>query len=224
MTHELKKRITTSTFLFVIAIFCIFFHRTIFSISVLLILFISYREWSKMNYKYFYKKKSSINDPYIIVKILGFSYLILVFYSALFLRDQNKFYFMIILLICIFSDIGGYVFGKIIGGKKLTRISPNKTVSGSAGSFAFSLIPLILFSFQNYVLIDLNFSLKNILFCLVISLSCQIGDLIISFFKRLNKVKNTGNILPGHGGLLDRIDGIIFVLPTIYILKIIDIF
>jgi len=109
------------------------------------------------------------------------------------------------------SDIGGYIFGKLIGGKRLTKISPNKTISGSAGSFIFSLLTLILF---NYDLI-----LKNLLFCLIVSLSCQLGDLIISYFKRLNKVKDTGNILPGHGGLLDRIDGIIFVIPVVHILK-----
>ena len=101
--------------------------------------------------------------------------------------------------------------GKTIGGKRLTKISPNKTISGSIGSFIFSLAPLLLF---NYDLI-----LKNLLFCLTVSLSCQVGDLIISYFKRLNKVKNTGNILPGHGGLLDRIDGIIFTIPIVHILK-----
>ena len=131
----------------------------------------------------------------------------------------GEIFFIFILCVCASSDMGGYFVGKTIGGKKLTKISPNKTISGSIGSFIFSVLPLFLFNFQNYVVINFDLSLKNILFCLIISLSCQVGDLIISYFKRLNKVKDTGNILPGHGGLLDRIDGIIFAIPTIYILK-----
>ena len=126
--------------------------------------------------------------------------------------------------ICACSDIGGYIFGKIIGGKKLTKISPNKTISGSIGSFIFSIIPLGFFYSQTDLDLSTYLSLKKILYCLIISLSCQIGDLIISYFKRLRNVKNTGNILPGHGGLLDRIDGIIFAMPVVYILKITQIF
>ena len=110
--------------------------------------------------------------------------------------------------------MGGYIFGKIIGGKKLTKISPKKTISGSIGSFVFSIIPLFITNLQNNINIDLDFSFKNIIFCLIVSLFCQLGDLLISFFKRLSKVKDTGKILPGHGGMLDRIDGIIFAIPT----------
>ena len=137
---------------------------------------------------------------------------------------EDGIFFIIILCTCICSDTGGYIFGKTIGGKKLIKISPNKTVSGCVGSFIFSLLPIFLFNFQNYIDFNFDLSLKNILFCLVISLSCQIGDLIISYFKRLNKVKDTGGILPGHGGLLDRIDSIIFAIPTASILKLSQIF
>ena len=91
-------------------------------------------------------------------------------------------------------------------------------------SFIFSTLPIFLFNFQSYIDFNFDLSLKNILFCLVISLSCQIGDLIISYFKRLNKVKDTGSILPGHGGLLDRIDGIIFAIPIVWFLKISQVF
>ena len=137
---------------------------------------------------------------------------------------EDIIFFIFVLFICIFSDVGGYVIGKTIGGKKLTSISPNKTISGSFGSFIFSVLPLFLFSYQNFIFLNFDLSLKNIFFCLIISLSCQLGDLIISYFKRLSSVKDSGIILPGHGGLLDRIDGIIFAIPVACILKLSQIF
>ena len=213
MTKELKKRIITSIILFMFALLFISINYIVFSIATVIVLFICFNEWCGINYKYFSKKKPSslIFNSYFFVKLLGAFYLVIVFYSSLNLRNEDVVFFIFILCICVLSDIGGYIFGKLIGGKRLTKISPNKTISGSAGSFIFSLLTLILF---NYDLI-----LKNLLFCLIVSLSCQLGDLIISYFKRLNKVKDTGNILPGHGGLLDRIDGIIFVIPVVHILK-----
>ena len=114
----------------------------------------------------------------------------------------------------MFSDIGGFTVGKIIKGPKLTKISPNKTISGSIGSVLFSFIPLIILNYffpENFLL-----SKSNLLFCFEITIVCQLGDLFISFFKRKAKVKDTGNILPGHGGLLDRVDGIMFALPYAY--------
>ena len=124
-----------------------------------------------------------------------------------------------IITICIFSDIGGYVFGKIFRGKKLTKISPNKTISGLLGSYIFSIISVVIIFHSNYIYGQLeNFSLLNFLYIFVISTISQIGDIIISYFKRLSNVKNTGNVLPGHGGLLDRIDGLIFVFPVIFVL------
>ena len=134
------------------------------------------------------------------------------------------FFFLYILSICICSDIGGYIVGKNVGGKKLTKISPNKTISGSLGSFIFSILPVLLFNLQNYTGVSFKILPINIVLCLIVSLVCQLGDLLISYFKRLNKVKDTGTILPGHGGLLDRIDGLIFAIPTVYILKITQIF
>ena len=131
--------------------------------------------------------------------------------------EKSKLTLLFIILVCIFSDIGGYVIGKSIGGKKLTKISPNKTISGSIGSFFFSLFPIIILEniFGNFIIENIFI---YILICLFLSLICQLGDLSISFFKRKANVKDTGTILPGHGGLLDRIDGIIFVLPIAYIL------
>ena len=122
-------------------------------------------------------------------------------------------------MICVFSDIGGYIFGKIFGGKKLTKISPKKTVSGSIGSFILSYIGffLIYFYFNNLLFVIIDF--ETLFFIpIIISLICQLGDLFISFYKRKAKIKNTGNLIPGHGGLLDRIDGLIFALPIGFII------
>ena len=135
----------------------------------------------------------------------------------LFISDLLNFIF--VLLICIFSDTGGYIVGKFLGGKKLTKLSPKKTISGSIGSFIFSLIPIIIFwFFYNNYYESRDISLL-VFTCLFLSLICQAGDLFISFFKRQAKVKDTGSLLPGHGGLLDRIDGIIFVLPIAFIFE-----
>ena len=108
------------------------------------------------------------------------------------------------------------VFGKIIGGKKLSKISPNKTIAGTVGSFILSVIPLIIVLNFNYL--DIEFNPTNIMFCLLISLISQLGDLFISLIKRKAKIKDTGNLLPGHGGILDRVDGIIFAVPFSYFL------
>ena len=113
--------------------------------------------------------------------------------------------------ICICSDVGGLLFGKIFKGKKLTKISPNKTISGSIGSFILSLCLVPVF---HLILIDEFLNLFDlIILAIFVSFFCQLGDLFVSFLKRKAKVKDTGDILPGHGGLLDRIDGMIFAIP-----------
>ena len=212
MTEELKKRIITSIILFISAILCIVINEFIFIFAILIVFARCFHEWNNINLPYFYNKKANRRD-FVFVQIAGLVYLFIFLYSAVMIyKILGATFFVFILCICVFSDIGGYIFGKTIGGKRLTKISPNKTISGSIGSFIFSLAPLLLF---NYGLI-----LKNLLFCLIVSLSCQLGDLIISYFKRLNRIKDTGNILPGHGGLLDRIDGIIFAIPIVHNLKI----
>ena len=131
-------------------------------------------------------------------------------------RFTSRMLLFFVLGICVFSDIGGYIVGKSIGGKKLTKISPNKTISGSIGSFLFSLFPLGVM-----MIIEQDVEDGAVLFCLSLSLACQLGDLIISYFKRLAKVKDTGKILPGHGGMLDRIDGIIFGITSTPIIIVI---
>ncbi len=223
---ELGKRIVTSIFLFVASVFAILIDKYAFVTLVIIASIICFYEWRKVNYKYF-KLNEQRNLKYFFIQILGLAYLLIFLYAAISLRGssfESALFIIIILCICIFSDIGGYVFGKLIGGKKLTKISPNKTISGSLGSFIFSIVPILLLNFQNYFFIPLEVSLKNILLCLIISSVCQFGDLLISYFKRLNNIKDTGTILPGHGGLLDRIDGLIFAIPAAYLLKILEIF
>ena len=224
MSNELIKRMMTSIILFIVTIFCILINKIIFLIAVFMTAYLCFSEWCNINYKFF----SGQFWNYFLIRGLGLFYLLFPFILGAFFLRGNSFesalFFIVILCICICSDTGGYVFGNIIGGKKLTKISPNKTISGTIGSFIFSILPIFLIDLQNYIDINFDFSLKNILFCLIISLTCQLGDLFISYFKRLNKVKNTGSILPGHGGLLDRIDGIIFAIPTASILKLSQIF
>ena len=154
----------------------------------------------------------------IIMKFLGIFFLIFSFYSAYYIRENKGLYFFIfIILICIFTDIGGYVFGRIFKGPKLTKISPNKTYSGSIGGFLFSLVTGLFFLRYTKSNFLGDESLIIILSILLMSLISQIGDLVISYFKRKVNLKDTGKILPGHGGMLDRIDGMIFVIPLLFI-------
>ena len=207
MDQELQKRILSSIILIPIAIFFIF-QGSIYFIFFLSLLFLttSY-EWIKM-----YKRKYLIN-------FLGVIFLIFSFFSAYYIRENiGLLFFLFVILICIFTDIGGYVFGKIFKGPKLTKISPNKTYSGVIGGFLISLaMGLFFLQYTNTDFLG-NDRYKTLLGILFISFISQLGDLIISYFKRKAKLKNTGNILPGHGGLLDRIDGMIFVIPIVLIL------
>jgi phosphatidate cytidylyltransferase len=121
-----------------------------------------------------------------------------------------KLILFILLLSCVSSDIGGYIFGKIFRGPKITKISPKKTYAGAAGSFLLTLIIMYLFSFY---FIDLQYY-KIIFISFMTSLFCQLGDLFFSLLKRKAKLKDTGKILPGHGGVIDRLDGIFFGIPV----------
>ena len=226
MSKKLKKRVFTSAILLSILIifnFTKFFMAGVF-IAVLFIC-IEFSELLsklvgpgllKQNRKSSYPEK--LNFKYLTLQILIIFYVLIIFGGTsmeLHGRSGSPVFFLFILSICFFSDIGGYIIGKLIGGKKLTIISPNKTISGSIGSFSFSTFPLLLF--YNYNQYEYFFSTNNLLFCLIISLVCQLGDLFISYLKRKAKIKDTGVILPGHGGLLDRVDGIIFAVPFAYL-------
>ena len=159
-------------------------------------------EWHMMS-----KKKSYY--------IYGFLFLIFSFYTFYKLSIEliDVFY---VIMICSSTDIGGYIFGKLFKGPKLTKISPKKTYAGMIGGYAFSLISLsVIINFIDYETTSILFLLT-----IIISTVSQLGDIIISYFKRLSKIKNTGKLIPGHGGLLDRIDGMIFAFPIYYLINL----
>ena len=238
MSSELKKRIFTSIILLIFTFsFLIYANEHYFLGLIIIIGILCYAEWIITNdlllgkfRKYFKPYITEIFNKnflkYFSIYLFGFIYFLLILpLSAYYFRAEVSLnFFLLILIICIFSDIGGYVFGKTIGGKKLTKISPNKTISGSFGSFFFSIFPIIFINLYNIETTFLELNLVNILFSLFVSLICQLGDLFFSYFKRLNNKKNTSNLLPGHGGLLDRIDGLVIVLPVVFLIKIIGIF
>ena len=215
---ELNKRIITSFFLLILVFFS--FKNSI--VLYLLILFLNFYvldEFLKIFKKIYGNKIVFIFIALIISTfyMIYFSLIIIYFLNGPF--EDNKSILFFILLICISTDIGGFVFGKTIGGKKLTSISPNKTISGFIGSFVFAIIfGYISYYFQNNLI---NIKLNIFLYIFLISSVSQIGDLCISYLKRMAKLKDTGNILPGHGGILDRIDGILLALPFGIILIII---
>ena len=210
MIKEFEKRLITSLILIPISIFFII-KGSIFFIFFLSVCFLaaSY-EWVIMN------KKNNL------FRLLGIIFLFFSFYSAYEFRENNYYKdFLFIIIICIFTDIGGYIFGKIFKGPKLTKISPKKTYSGAFGGFFLPLTAgLVVYEYEYTDQIP-DAGLYFLILILLISLISQIGDLIISYFKRKAKLKDTGKILPGHGGLLDRIDGMIFVFPFCYLITII---
>ena len=212
MIKEFEKRLLSSLILIPIAIFFIIQGSVFFTFFLSILFLATSYEWLKMS------KKS------ILLKILGIIFLLFSFYVAYKVREGESFkLFLFIVIICISTDIGGYIFGKAFKGPKLIKISPNKTYAGVIGSFLLSLITgLTFFHYFGKDPTKLNTEgLPVILMILFISLVSQIGDLIISYFKRKSKLKDTGKIIPGHGGLLDRIDGLIFVFPALFILFLI---
>jgi phosphatidate cytidylyltransferase len=221
MNLNLSKRIITSFFLLLILCLSLLVHKYFWLVTLVLVSVIAYIEFQNIIKKILKIKKNSL----ILLKFFSILYLLFFIFSSYSIYKNPPIVLIFILLICIFSDTGGFIIGKLIGGQKLTKISPNKTVSGSVGSFIFSLIPtiifLIIFNYTNNENFKINETTFTIILSLFLSLICQLGDLCISYFKRKANVKDTGSILPGHGGILDRIDGAIFVLPAAFILNII---
>ena len=209
MTQEFIKRILSSIILIFLSLFFII-KGSFYFIFFLLICFVAcIYEWYQMNKK----------NNYFFYGIL---FLIFSFYTVYDLRNNDDLrFFLLIVVICVSTDIGGYIFGKIFKGPKLTKISPNKTYAGMFGGFFLTIIFSHIF-FNNFNLLRLGDSVNSVehffVIVLLTSFVSQVGDLIISFFKRKAKIKNTGKIIPGHGGLLDRIDGMVFAFPFIYII------
>ena len=211
MNIELFKRVLSSLILGPLAIFLIISGSFLFVFFLLICFFITFYEWHLMS------KKKSYN-------IYGIIFMIFSFYSVYKLRfsfDESYVYLLFTTIICISTDIGGYIFGKIFKGPKLTKYSPKKTYSGVFGSYLLSLICSAIF--MNYFFIN-DLYIPWLLFIFFVSTISQLGDLTISYFKRQASIKDTGNILPGHGGLLDRIDGMIFAFPFSYMILSINFF
>ena len=208
---NLQKRIFTSIIALPLSLFFIFKGGYFLLLFLLSIFFVA-------NFELFsvFRKKTTI----LFLDLI----LILSLYSIYYLSDLNEISFYILLWIIILvvcSDIGGYVFGKIFKWKKLTKISPRKTLSGVFGSFIFSLFSVFIANaiFNSNQVFSIDFLDPKFFFLAIIfSLIAQAGDLTISYFKRIEKVKDTGKILPGHGGILDRIDGLMFVVILAFVL------
>ncbi len=205
MQKEFKKRILSSIILLPLVAFIIIKGSYFFYFLLILTLLISACEW-------FFMTKNKLYN------FIGLIFLFISFYTFYKLRinpDNNYSTLILIITICVLTDIGGFIFGKTLKGPKLSKISPNKTYAGAIGGLLLTLCSIPFFMTYN-LLNDTEISM-SILFFILVSVISQIGDLIISFFKRLSNVKDTGKIIPGHGGLLDRIDGMIFAIPFSYI-------
>ena len=204
---EIIKRILSSIILLPTVLFFIIKGSFLFNFFIFICFLITTYEWLKL----------SKNN---LLKLFGTIFIVISFYTIFNIRnefDRDYFHLLLVVIICVSTDIGGYVFGNIFKGPKLTKISPKKTYSGVIGSFLLSLIFTNLFLDFLSNVETFEFTKEMFLFILLVSLVSQIGDIIISYFKRKSKIKDTGTIIPGHGGILDRIDGMIFALPFAYV-------
>lgn len=205
--NELTKRVLSSLILIPIVLFVIIEGSILFNLFIFICFIITTYEWLQM---------SKLNFQ----KIFGLFFIIISFYTIYKIRNdfnQDYFYILFIAIICVSTDTGGYIFGKLFKGPKLTKLSPNKTYAGVIGSFLFAIIITTLFLELTSKIHDFKLATEEFIFILIVSLVSQIGDIIISYFKRFSKIKDTGNIIPGHGGILDRIDGMIFAYPFSYL-------
>tara|TARA_B100001248_G_C27347252_1_gene439390 strand:- start:262 stop:912 length:651 start_codon:yes stop_codon:yes gene_type:complete len=205
----LKKRIFTSIFLLLLT-FLIFKFDFVMVLSLLILGIFSILEFINLSKKIFKNSFYYYLFNFIFITFISVFSFLFFFFSNF---HQLKFIILILLIGCVASDIGGYVFGKTFKGPKLTKLSPNKTIAGSIGSFLFS-VTIISILFYYYTDI---FNIKILFISFITSLACQLGDLFFSYLKRKAKLKDTGNFLPGHGGVLDRLDGIYFGIPLGFI-------
>ena len=212
MRSELVRRTLSTIILLPTTLFFIIKGSYFFIFFLFVCFLICIYEWQKMK----------ISKTF---KVLGVFYLLISFNTIFLIRVsfENSYWpFLIITFICIFTDLGGYSFGKIFKGPKLTKLSPNKTYAGVLGSFVLCFVLYIIV--LNTDIVNNQYYINFLIFILLISSISQLGDLLISYFKRLSNFKDTGNLIPGHGGLLDRIDGMIFAFPFSYLFLYFDYF
>ena len=209
---NLKKRIFTSIALLLLT--SLFFLSQFVLIYTLIVLgVLSIMEFTNLINKIIKEPKLIFfSNILFIIYVFLFSFFFFYFSNVF----QLKILLFLILLACIASDVGGFIVGKTLKGPKLSKLSPNKTISGSFGSLVFASFFFSLGFF--YVTNSINF--KIILVGLLTSVFCQLGDLFFSFLKRKGNIKDTGNFFPGHGGVLDRLDGIFFGIPFGFIFLI----
>ena len=206
--EEIIKRILSSIILIPTVLFFIVKGSFLFNFFIFICFFIATYEWLNL----------SKNN---LLKFFGTIFIAISFYTIFKIRnafDRDYLHLLLVVIICVSTDIGGYLFGNIFKGPKLTKISPKKTYSGVMGSFLLSLIFSNIFLNYSSNVKYFDFTKEMFFFIVFVSLVSQIGDLIISYFKRKSKMKDTGSIIPGHGGILDRIDGLIFAFPISYVL------
>ena len=209
MASNFIKRFLTSLALITL-IFLIFTYTYILVSSLLILGIFSFLEFSNI-----IKKVTKSASKNFLINFIFINYVFVFSITFYYLTNffNTKIILFLILMSCISSDIGGYIFGKVLKGPKLTKISPNKTISGAIGSLFFScLIISLLFYF-----ITKNMNYSIVMIGIFTSIGCQIGDLFFSFLKRKAKIIDTGNFFPGHGGVLDRLDGIFFGIPIGYL-------
>ncbi len=198
-----KKRFFISLLAFPI-IYILLYQKIFSNILILIVCLFCAYEWNKIFNK--------INYIYVLGLVI-----LLVFFISLIkiynLQDYNL-KFLWLILIAWLTDIGGYVFGKLFGGPKLIKISPNKTWSGALGSLILSQFSFLIF------FLDINYKFNfNIIFSqILLSITGQVGDISMSYIKRNNNIKDTSNFIPGHGGFLDRVDGLIWIFIFGYFL------
>ena len=216
MSDELKKRIFTSILL-ILLLFAMYFYSFVMITALVVVFIILWIEFLALISKIFQKNKFKDKVLRFLYKAMSLLYLLSLFFFIIVVESyyQNlKLFIIYSVLTAILSDIGGLVFGKTFKGRKLTKISPNKTIAGSIGSFIFSLLLIPIF-YQELIVFNI---LTLVIITLIISFASQLGDLFISFLKRKAKVKDTSDLLPGHGGFLDRLDGVILSIPVGFIM------
>ena len=204
MKNILYTRLFSSLIIIPISLIFIIKNSFYFNSFLLFCFLVSMKEWFDLCYKkiFFY---------------IGNIFLVFAFLNAYWLRniDDGLFLFLFVIIVCISSDIGGYTFGNLFNGPKLTKISPNKTYAGVIGGYFLSFFSVYIYWIYSTAIFGKNmiFDEKVLIVVFFISSISQIGDLIVSYFKRKAKIKDTGSLIPGHGGILDRVDGMIFAIP-----------